>query len=133
MVGLSNCAIDRQGQSPPFPLVLPVVLRITLGRINQRRSQIHLCVEQCTLIERHLQVIGLCRPADEQSEFPDLLGLIRSHLPVVAHPICSAINSSSSASIDRIKSAIASFRPALSVPVEWIAATACPLLARSAR
>src|SRR5262245_3926358 len=123
--------LSRRSRS--FPLLLLRVLRIRLGRIDQRRSQIHLRLEQCTLIERRLQVLGLCRPADEQSEFPDRLGLIRSHLPVVAHLICSAINSSISASIDRIKSVIASFRPALSVPVEWIAATACPLLARSAR
>src|SRR2546430_11082551 len=63
--------VDRQGLSPPFPRALPLVLRIGLGRIDQRRGQIHLRLEQCTLIERCLQVIGLCRQADEQSEFPD--------------------------------------------------------------
>src|SRR5262249_58516980 len=84
---------EREGLSPPFPRALPLVLRIRLGRIDQRRGQIHLRLEQCTLIERCLQVIGLCRQADEQSEFPDRLGLIWSHLPVVAHALASSIYS----------------------------------------
>src|SRR5467141_1381314 len=100
--------VDRLGLLPSFPRALPL-LRFRFGRIDQSRSQIHLRLEQCTLIERRLQVIGLCRQADEQSEFPDCLGLIWSHLPVVAHPICSAIYSSISVSIDRINSVMASF------------------------
>jgi hypothetical protein len=117
-------AVDRQGQSPPFPLVL----RVRLGRIDQRRGQIHLRHEQCTLIERRLQVKFLCRPTDEQREFPDRLGLIPSHLPVVAHLICSAVYSSISPSIDWIKSLIASFGSAASAMDS--AATASPLVAR---
>src|SRR5262249_6693104 len=123
--------VDRQGLSPPFPRALPLVLRIRLGRIDQRRGQIHLRLEQCTLIERRLQVIGLCRQADEQSEFPDRLGLIWSHLPVVAHPICSPIYCSISASIDRINSMIASFGSAVPALAGRIARQWRPLVART--
>src|SRR3989442_1382298 len=123
--------VARQGFSPPFPRALPLVLRIGLGRIDQRRGQIHLRLEQCTLIERCLQVIGLCRQADEQSEFPDRLGLIWSHLPVVAHPICSAIYCSISASIDRINSVIASFGSAVPALAGRIAPQLPPLVART--